>query len=258
MKSLLRNILYSVYVYILRNKVNKGLWFKVLKRPENILVIAPHPDDEVLGLGGSILQWIKEGNQLWVVFLTEGEGSGSFPDLQRIAKERRKLTFSVFMKLGIPENRLINFKLPDGKVPHVGQEGFEEAVNRLTAIIDEYQIETVFATHALDFWPNDHVACSQMAKEVVKESKRKVSLYYYWVWAWFHLKPWQFLKIDFRNYLKIDISKELDQKKALVDIYIKPTSETGIPWSGALPSILVKANTQNFELIEKIEFTDDH
>ncbi len=41
----------------------------------NTLIIAAHPDDEVLGLGGSIARWVREGHQVSVLFFTDGVGA---------------------------------------------------------------------------------------------------------------------------------------------------------------------------------------
>ena len=42
-----------------------------LSKNNKILIIAAHPDDEMLGCGGSIVK-LKEKNQISVVFLTNG------------------------------------------------------------------------------------------------------------------------------------------------------------------------------------------
>ena len=41
----------------------------------NYLVIAAHPDDEVLGCGGSIAKWVKAGNKVYVLIMAEGATS---------------------------------------------------------------------------------------------------------------------------------------------------------------------------------------
>jgi LmbE family N-acetylglucosaminyl deacetylase len=41
----------------------------------NILIIAAHPDDEVLGCGSSIARWVREGHRVSVLFFTDGVGS---------------------------------------------------------------------------------------------------------------------------------------------------------------------------------------
>ena len=38
----------------------------------NVLVIAPHPDDEVLGCGGTIAKYAKNGDQVYVAIVTKG------------------------------------------------------------------------------------------------------------------------------------------------------------------------------------------
>jgi N-acetylglucosamine malate deacetylase 1 len=44
-----------------------------LVRPLDVLVVAPHPDDAELGMGGSIAKMLRDGLQVGVVDLTNGE-----------------------------------------------------------------------------------------------------------------------------------------------------------------------------------------
>jgi LmbE family N-acetylglucosaminyl deacetylase len=46
-----------------------------LKPHENIVIVAPHPDDEVLACGGLIQQALALGDSVWVVYVTSGDGS---------------------------------------------------------------------------------------------------------------------------------------------------------------------------------------
>lgn len=41
----------------------------------NILIVVAHPDDEVLGCGGSIAKWVKGGHEVHVLIMAEGATS---------------------------------------------------------------------------------------------------------------------------------------------------------------------------------------
>lgn len=78
----------------------------------NVLVIAAHPDDEVLGAGASIARWVREGHRVSVLFFTDGVGSrGKNPPAvklrQKAAKEAAKiLGFSIVGWGTFPDNQL--------------------------------------------------------------------------------------------------------------------------------------------------------
>lgn len=54
---------------------------------KTVLVIAPHPDDETLGCGGTLSRLIKEGKAVHWLLMTGMEGSSSFTTVQ--ARRRR-------------------------------------------------------------------------------------------------------------------------------------------------------------------------
>jgi LmbE family N-acetylglucosaminyl deacetylase len=79
----------------------------------NILVVGAHPDDEVLGVGGTIIRHTKKGDRVTALILTEATG---YSDLE----ERRRETAKVHKQMGIksihlrfPTTRLDTLPLRD-------------------------------------------------------------------------------------------------------------------------------------------------
>lgn len=64
-----------------------------------ILVFAPHNDDEILGVGGTMAKYIKQGHEVYVCELTSG---AMYKTLQREAQDAHKL-------LGVKETYFLNF-----------------------------------------------------------------------------------------------------------------------------------------------------
>ena len=86
---------------------------------KTILVVAAHTDDEALGCGGTIARHIAEGDQVHLLFMTDGVGSRDV--LDEAAEERQKaaqqaaqvLGVSSFTNLNFPDNRMDSIALLD-------------------------------------------------------------------------------------------------------------------------------------------------
>jgi len=116
---------------------------------DNVLVVVAHPDDEVLGCGGSIAKWTKKGISVNILIMAEGETSR---DLTR-TEEKKALAISFLKKsahkagkiLGVNSVNLLG--LPDNRM---------DSLNRLDVIkevekeINRLQPDTVITHHAGD------------------------------------------------------------------------------------------------------------
>ena len=116
------------------------------------LVLAAHPDDAEISLGGTILRLVDAGRKVGVVDLTRGEmGTRGSPE------DRKRETEAATKLLGLALRR--NLELSDGRV-RVDIETREA----LARVLREYQPDLVFAQHFEDLHP-DHVACGRLARE---------------------------------------------------------------------------------------------
>lgn len=112
---------------------------------KKILVIAAHPDDEVLGVGGTMAKLCLEGNEVYVLIVTDGSTSqyGNNEHLADIIKAKVIETKNCAETLGVKE--IFYGQLPDMKLDTVPHIEVNKAIER---VINEIQPNTVF-TH---FW----------------------------------------------------------------------------------------------------------
>jgi LmbE family N-acetylglucosaminyl deacetylase len=77
-----------------------------------VLVVAPHPDDEILGCGGTLLRRVAEGAEVGCVFVTGmSEEAGWAPEriatrAAEIERVSRAVGFAQVFQLGLPPARL--------------------------------------------------------------------------------------------------------------------------------------------------------
>lgn len=95
------------------------------------LVVAPHPDDDVLGCGGTIALLREHGVPVWVVIASDG--AASHPHSQRFpASMMRELraaeTLEGLAAVGVDRAAVTFLNLPDGAVPQPGTPGADAAI----------------------------------------------------------------------------------------------------------------------------------
>src|SRR5687768_17661592 len=83
---------------------------------DTILVIAPHPDDDVIGCGGTIRLHILSGHVVYIVYLTDGEkGIKDFEKVRTIEIRKQEASHAAGL-LGVPNDNLFFLHLSDGNV----------------------------------------------------------------------------------------------------------------------------------------------
>jgi LmbE family N-acetylglucosaminyl deacetylase len=93
------------------------------KNKMRILVIAPHPDDEVLGCGGTIKKYTEKGDEVFLIVATKGYK----PDWsETFLKNIKKWTASAAKKLGIKEVFYLDF--PTAKLDTVPQKEINDVI----------------------------------------------------------------------------------------------------------------------------------
>ncbi|MDR7234079.1 bifunctional PIG-L family deacetylase/class I SAM-dependent methyltransferase [Agrococcus sp. BE272] len=148
--------------------------------PSALLVVAAHPDDEVLGAYGSMLAAARRGAAVTVVVATDGEGShpGSpTVDPTALARLRRAEHEASLAGLGA---RIVRLGLPDGALQERRRE-LVTAIAPLVAALPEDGL--VIAPWAHDGHP-DHEAVGDASAAVARELGRVCAWAPIWSWLW--------------------------------------------------------------------------
>jgi LmbE family N-acetylglucosaminyl deacetylase/SAM-dependent methyltransferase len=157
-----------------------------------LIVLAPHPDDEVLGAAPLIVTALRAGAPVVVLAATEGEGSHRPEDIppaelaaarRRESREALAVLEEAFRLEGAPGIRRIPLELPDGSLA----EHEEEIADAVLAAADPLPRGAwLVATHPRDGHP-DHEAAGRAAAGAAA-ARRDLDLVHVPVWLWHHAK----------------------------------------------------------------------
>jgi LmbE family N-acetylglucosaminyl deacetylase len=141
------------------------------------VILAAHPDDEVLGAGGIIARLAAAGARLRVIAVTDGEASHpGHPDPAALARLRAAERTRALLALGAGDAEVIRLGLPDTSLG--GRPG--ELADRLagrTAGFDVCLAPWESDVHA------DHEAVGRAARQLAGPA------FFYPVWMWHWARP---------------------------------------------------------------------
>jgi LmbE family N-acetylglucosaminyl deacetylase len=120
------------------------------------LVLAPHPDDEVFGLGATLAQAAARGLEVALVVVTDGGAQGEAAD-----REREALAGTAALGLGTPEF----WRLPDRSL-RPRDAGLRRA---LRGALERYVPDVIFVTSPVELHP-DHRALALALQGVLRAS----------------------------------------------------------------------------------------
>jgi LmbE family N-acetylglucosaminyl deacetylase len=145
-----------------------------------IVVVAPHPDDEVLGIAGTLQALRRRGHRFEFVAVTDGEAS--HPDTTVItrtdlAARRRREAAAARSWLGLQRSPVLHLGLPDGAVEI-------HRAELVTALAQRLRPDTiVLAPWRSDGHP-DHDATGLAAAEAAARTGARLVEYPVWAWNW--------------------------------------------------------------------------
>jgi N-acetylglucosamine malate deacetylase 1 len=187
------------------------------------LIIAPHPDDEVLGAGGTLLRRKAEGSTVaWLIVtsISTKTGSGAEKIKQR-TKEIKRVTklfdFESVFELNFPTTQLDQVPMSD-------------LVTRISNVFKTFEPEEVFVPHPSDVHTDHRIvfdAVASCTKWFRYPSVKRVLAYETLSETDFGLEASQ----AFRPNVFIDVEPYLADKLRAMDIYASEVGEFPFPRS---------------------------
>ncbi|RYG65540.1 PIG-L family deacetylase, partial [bacterium] len=117
-----------------------------LKSWGRTLCVAPHPDDESLGCGGTLALLNEASNEVGVAWVSDGglshPNSVKYPRPQLVQLRERE-ALQALAQLGIGADSAYFQRLPDGALPFPGDSGFQDAAASAQAVIEEFRPQTL-------------------------------------------------------------------------------------------------------------------
>jgi LmbE family N-acetylglucosaminyl deacetylase len=136
----------------------------------SVVVVAAHPDDEVLGVGGTIAMLAAAGARLRLVAVTDGESShGPAADRAALAARRVAETAAALRVLGAQHTEVVRLRLPDA--------GLAAGEDELAALLPEL---TSGFDACLAPWRGD----AHADHEAVGRASPASFGYPIWMWHW--------------------------------------------------------------------------
>jgi LmbE family N-acetylglucosaminyl deacetylase len=226
--------------------------------PSSVLVVAAHPDDEILGCGGTMARLTREGHEVRIAILAEGMSSryahredADPQQLQHLHARAQQAADKVGAK------EVVLCKLPDNRLDTVP---LLEVVKQVEELVARFRPEVIYTHHPGDLNVDHGVvhravltATRPVAGQCVKE------IYAFEVpssteWAFQRLEPL------FRPSVFVDITETLETKIEALTCYDTETRKFPHPRSAeALRAIATRWGSvaglqavEAFELIRSV------
>jgi len=164
-------------------RTDETSWRRALEsRPEraitgwrSVVVVAPHPDDETIGVGATIAALARRGARVRMLFLTDGEAS--HPGTADLRERRTDEAARALDALGVPGGGAERLGRRDGGLAG----GIDDLALAIAARIRGDDI-------VLSTWPGDGHPDHRAAGIAAGHAARQAGAEGWWypVWAWHH------------------------------------------------------------------------
>jgi LmbE family N-acetylglucosaminyl deacetylase len=162
-----------------------------------LLIVSPHPDNEVLAAGGLIHAWKQAGRRVTLLSLTDGEAA--YPHSNRLARVRSEELKEALQILSPSPVLIVRLGIPDGHIA--------ECADKLRGAIVSLVAPgtTIIAPYEEDGRP-DHNAAGRISGEMARDLGLPVASYP--IWTWHHGDPPALANLPWRRFPLSEAAQE--------------------------------------------------
>ena len=182
----------------------------------SILIVAPHPDDETLGCGGTLAKRAREGCRITVVVVTDGcnlfrlsrwkiEADPTPQETSRMRKEETRRAVAI---LGGRREAIRFLDIEDASLAdHV-----ETVSETMAAVLREVSPDEIYVTSQYENHP-DHVAACAVVRSAMRMARSRAKLYRYLISLRSDVSP----SATGEPTVSVDITEQLETKRRAVN-----------------------------------------
>jgi LmbE family N-acetylglucosaminyl deacetylase len=222
-------------------------WPRLRQLPEadprtwpSAVVVAAHPDDEVLGAGGILAMLAAAGVRVRLVAVTDGEGSHPDADPAAVARTRAAESAVALDRLGASGIEVIRLGFPDT--------GLAAREEQLAGVLGE-QLEgfgMCLAPWEADAHA-DHETAGRAAWRAGRRAGTQVLTYPIWMWHW--AKPGD-RRVPWHRACQVRLPAEMAaRKRTAIDAFASQLTDRGPDTGPVLPAQIVAHFTRAEEVL---------
>src|SRR3990172_4815928 len=164
------NIRKSIDIFpYLRNWKIEGL------KEKSVLVLAPHPDDDIIGCGGTLYTYHLKGADITAIYMTDGRKGNHLYAEEELVSVRKEETKRAAKIVGI--DKLIFSDNRDSELAVTGN-----TIKQVHEVLGDSQPEAVFFPFVMDNH-QDHIATARIFFSAARVMKYDPLCYMYGIWT---------------------------------------------------------------------------
>jgi LmbE family N-acetylglucosaminyl deacetylase len=180
-----------------------------------IVVFAPHPDDDILCCGGTIIEKLKKGFDVSIIYLTDGRnalynlGVYTNPSPIELKEIRRKEAIKGANLLGVKTENLYFLDVEDTKLNYD-----PNLINIIRDLLNSIKPQEIYLPSTEDA-TSDHKNANLIVMSTLKMIKLETKLYLYIIFPKYARLDYSFKllhRIFDKRYIENNISDHLSQK----------------------------------------------